>query len=130
MKTNEKKARTKSTKTEKKLPMETNGKKASERVYTRLDQIWGNDGLSKYKTLDINEYERKLDGMSKVDLWEHAVSVQESVIDNKEILKKKLIKRFRQHVSQYRIIEANSTNGKVKKNPISEDVQKILNEGR
>lgn len=110
--------------------METNGKKGSERVYTRLDQIWGEDGLSKYKTLDINEYERKLDSMSKVDLWEHAVSVQESVIDNKEILKKKLLKRFRQHVSQYRVIEANSANGRIKKEPVSEDIQKILNEGR
>lgn len=109
--------------------METNGKKGTEKVYTRLDQIWGNDGLSKYKTLDVQEYEQKLNSMSKIDLWEHAVSVQESVIDNKEILKKKLIKRFRQHVSQYKVIEANSANGK-KKTKISDEALEVLKGGR
>lgn len=113
----------------KKTPMETNGKQGTERVYTRLDQIWGNDGLRKYKTLDVAEYEQKLDSMSKIDLWEHAISVQESVIDNREILKKKLIKRFRQHVSQYKVIEANSMNGK-NKNKISDEALEILKGGR
>lgn len=113
-----------------KKTMETNGKQGTQKVYNRLDQIWGNDGLSKYKTLDINEYENNLNKMSKMDLWEHAISVQESVIDNKEILKKKLIKRFRQHVSQYKVIDAKSMNGKKEKKEISEDAMEILKQGR
>ena len=42
---------------------------------TTMDQVWGNTGISKYKTLDAAEYKKTIDDMARADLYNHAVSV-------------------------------------------------------
>ena len=37
-----------------------------------LDQIWGDTGISKYKTLDKGEYQTQIGDMNKSDLQTHA----------------------------------------------------------
>ena len=40
---------------------QAHGKDESRPVPTTLDQIWGDDGTSKYRTLDVDEYKEELE---------------------------------------------------------------------
>ena len=93
---------------------------------TTLDQIWGDDGTSLYGTLDENVYQERLDDMNMSDMQSHASRVGIIPIDNRSMLKDRLIKEFRKHTSAYK--------KPVDNNEPSEDVpaniKKILSEGR
>ena len=67
-----------------------------------LEQIWGNDSLSTYSTMDEGEYEGQLNGMAKADMQAHATKVGLIPIDNMGILKQRLVKQFKSHVATYR----------------------------
>ena len=69
---------------------------------TTLEQIWGDDGMSKYSTLDELDYNEELDGYDKVDLQSHATKVGVVPIDNTTLLRQRLIKEFHKHVNAYR----------------------------
>tara|TARA_R100000995_G_C3406588_1_gene87413 strand:+ start:187 stop:588 length:402 start_codon:yes stop_codon:yes gene_type:complete len=90
-----------------------------------LDQIWGDNGTGKYKTLDVDVYTEQLDEMNKSDLQSHATRVGIIPIDNKDLLKKRLITEFQKHVSAYSVPQNNI-------NPIklTKEAKKILSEGR
>jgi hypothetical protein len=92
---------------------------------TTLDQIWGDTGLSKYKTLDENEYSRQLSELSKTDLQAHAASLGIIPIDNRETLTSRLIKEFRRHVSAYTV-----PNQQIKSTKLSLKALNILKEGK
>jgi len=93
---------------------------------TTLDQIFGDTGISKYKTLDLSEYEKSLGEMSLSDLQNHALKLGLVPIDNAQMLKKRLIVAFKVHIAQFRKPIVRN------KKPIELDseTKKILAEGR
>lgn len=110
---------------------ETDGMSIDETSETQpstLDQVWGDDGTSLYKTMDINVYEQVLGNMSKSDLKNEAVRVGLLPIDNMQQLTARLIREFKVHVSSYK---RPSSAGKPQ-NPLAvpDKIRKILEEGR
>ena len=106
---------------------ETDGMAVEEEKYepSSLDQVWGDDGLSKYNTLDQKKYDEKLGDMSKADLKQEAIRVGLLPIDNMEQLKLRPQKQFKVHASSYKRPFKTYTPTKV-----SKEVQKILDEGK
>lgn len=96
-------------------------------IPTTLDQIWGDTGLSKYKTLNEDEYKNSLDEMNKTDLHAHACYVGLVPVDNREMLTKRLLTEFRKHAASFRGMPVG--NPKVNQK-ISKEVEQILSEGR
>ena len=91
-----------------------------------LEQVWGDDGTDKYKTLDINTYEKVLANMSKSDLKNEAIRVGLLPIDNHEQLRSRLTREFNAHVASYR--KPDNPNNQVQL--YDEEVMKILGEGK
>ena len=102
---------------------QAHGKKETYEAST-LEQIWGDDGTSKYKTLDENEYLENLNDLSRVDLQAHAVKIGLIPIDNAEQLKKRLLTEFKKHVSQYKLPKISAKSNK----KLSREAMKILEE--
>ena len=94
---------------------------------TTLDQIWGDDGTSKYGTFSKAEYQEHIDNLNKTDLQQHAVKLGIVPVRERARLTKNLMTAFDQHCSKYtKPSEANAgdpTN-------IDEETLKILSEGR
>lgn len=90
-----------------------------------LDQVWGDDGKSKYGTLNSDEYNKYLNDLNKSDLQSHAVKIGLVPIDDRETLIKRLKQEFKKHISQFRV-RPELNNGK----KISKEVKDILAEGR
>jgi len=92
---------------------------------TYLDQIWGDTGLSKYKTLNEDEYVSFISALPKSDLHSHAASIGIMPTDNRESLAQRLLKEFRRHVSAYTVPSAKKATPK-----LSSEASRILGEGR
>ena len=92
---------------------------------TTLNQIFGDDGGWKYKTLDTDEYKNYLNALNKSDLQSHAVEIGIIPIDNKDQLMKRLVREFNRHTAAYKKPMKKSVNLEV-----SQDVLDILAEGR
>ena len=92
---------------------------------TSLDQVWGDTGVSKFGTLDEEEYESSLSSMNKSDLQTHATKVGLVPIDDVNMLRKRLLREFNRHISSFRTPK--QTQG-VKK--MSAKALKILKEGK
>jgi hypothetical protein len=92
---------------------------------TTLDQVWGDDGLWRYKTHDVNEYEGQLDEMTKQDLYAHATKSGLIPVENRELLKSRLMREFRRHEASYTKPRTIDTSVEV-----SSKVRKILSEGK
>lgn len=103
------------------------GKKESASKPTTLDQIWGDTGLWKYSTMNLDEYSDQLQEMTKTDLQAHATKIGLIPVDSREILSQRLVREFKRHVSSYenRPDVSTGTAGE-----ISSEVKKILSEGR
>jgi hypothetical protein len=71
--------------------------------YKSLDQIWGDTGLSKYKTTNLEEYINIINEMNKSDLQAHANKVGLVPIDNREMLTKRLVAEFKKFVSTFNV---------------------------
>lgn len=71
--------------------------------YKSLDQIWGDTGLSKYKTTDLEEYVNYISEMNKSDLQAHANKIGLVPIDNREMLTKRLITEFKKFRSTFNV---------------------------
>lgn len=93
---------------------------------TTLDQIWGDEGTTKYGTIDESVYQERLNDFSRVDLQAHAVTVGLIPIDNAGQLRKRLLVEFKKHVSQYKIPKIDSKANK----PLPRSAMKILEEGK
>jgi hypothetical protein len=91
-----------------------------------LDQIWGDTGMHKYKTLEETEYSEQLKDMARVDLQAHAVKVGLIPIDNAEQLKKRLLLEFRKYTAAYKVPRQSQKS----QAPISREGMKILEEGK
>jgi len=71
--------------------------------YKTLDQIWGDTGLSKYKTTNLKEYIDYISEMNKSDLQAHANKVGLVPIDNRDMLTKRLISEFKKFISTFNV---------------------------
>ena len=93
---------------------------------TTLDQIWGDDGTSKYGTLNEKEYLNKLDGMTKSDIYLHASKLGIVPIDDRKRLQKTLLSGFRKHVAKFKMpTQSDESQEKLPKN-----IREILEEGK
>lgn len=93
--------------------------------YKSLDQIWGDTGLSKYKTTNIEEYKNFINEMNKSDLQAHANKIGLVPIDNREMLTKRLVAEFKKFISTFNVPK--TTDNSVKLDKKSKDV---LSEGK
>ncbi len=93
------------TKNKKKLDLDTAEQahgKIETKTLTRLDQIWGDDGLQKYKTLEKSEYEESLRNMNTAELRNHASKLGIMPVANRDRLLKRLVIEFAKHVSLFK----------------------------
>lgn len=90
-----------------------------------LDQIWGDTGISKYKTLDKEEYQRQINDMNKSDLQTHATKVGLVPVDDSNLLRRRLTKEFEKHISAYKTPKPS-----LKAAKLDGEAMKILNEGK
>jgi hypothetical protein len=99
---------------------------AEEFTPTTLDQIWGDDGTSKYGTIDEGEYLNKLNGMTKSDIYLHASKLGIVPVDDRGRLEKTLLNDFKKHVAKFKMpSQADESHGKLPKN-----IREILEEGK
>ena len=105
---------------------ETHGKIEEGEKPTTLDQIWGDTGLWKYKTMDLIEYKKYLMEMNKTDLQAHAKKIGLIPIDDRINLNKRLVDEFKKHISAYK----SSSQTKETPQDVSEEAKRILSEGR
>lgn len=89
-----------------------------------LDQVLGDDGVSKYKTLNNDVYKEVLENMSKADLKNEAIRVGLLPIDNILQLRIRLLREFTAHVSSYKRPKIS-----IHTPQLSDDARKILEEG-
>jgi len=107
---------------------QTHGK-VEKPLYSTLEQIWGDTGLSRYGTFDENEYAEELKSMTKSDIQAHANKIGLIPIDNRTELTKRLLKEFIYHKSRYSTIPADIQINNIDVN-YSDEVRKILSEGK
>lgn len=107
---------------------QTNGKtvEVNKPIPRTMDEVWGYDGLSKYKTTDLAVYEGQLKEMTKADLQNHAIKVGEAPIDDYPRLKKHLINVFLRHRANY----AKRPEPVNAPKEMSPEVRRILAEGK
>jgi len=92
---------------------------------TSLDQIWGDTGISKFNTLNQEEYESQINEMNKTDLQAHATKIGLVPIDDANALKKRLLREFVKHVNSFQVPKSAKGSQAVSKKAL-----KILGEGK
>ena len=105
---------------------QTHGKEETDFQPTTLAQIWGDDGVSKYGTLNEQEYVKKINDMHFSDLRTHAADIGLIPVDDRELLTKRVISEFRRHVNEY-TVPKNTVEGI---DDLDERARKILEEGK
>lgn len=103
---------------------QAHGKDENKDSVQSLDQLWGDDGMSKYKTLDLIEYTSNLAEMNKSDLQNHAAKLGLVPIDSREILVKRLIAEFKKHTTKYQKVRKQES----KDNNKEAQVKKLLSD--
>ena len=98
-----------------------------ENTPTTLDQIWGDDGTSRYGGVNEEAYRHQIDGMNRTDLQMHASKIGLIPVDSRDQLTKRLMREYRKHHNHY--VQPPSTTD-MAGTDIPEDVLKILREGR
>ena len=93
---------------------------------TSLDQVWGDNGVSEYRTLDAEVYAKTLDNMSKSDLKQEAIRVGLLPKDKVAQLMGRLMRQFNSHVSSYKAPKSIASN----KVNLSDEAIRILGEGK
>jgi hypothetical protein len=107
---------------------QTDGMDQTEKKFqsSTLDQVWGDDGTSQYRTMDAEVYEKVIHNMSKADLKAEAIRVGLLPIDNVDQLVIRLVRQFNSHVSAYKMPLDQQKKGMT----LSEESMKILGEGK
>lgn len=103
---------------------QTHGK-LEETQYKTLDQIWGDDGSSKYTTSNAEDYLNYLSGLNKSDLQDHAKKIGLIPVDNRETLTKRLETEFRKYMSMFKLPK-NSDNSVT----LDKESKDVLSEGK
>lgn len=94
-----------------------------------LDQLLGETGVGKYRTLDEEAYSAELKELNKSDLQAHAIKIGLVPIDDRERLTQRLVREFRKHATLFTSPPKNTGQGMTQKK-ISPELKKILDEGR
>jgi hypothetical protein len=92
---------------------------------TTLDEIMGFNQMSRYNTLSLEDYQKKLDEMNRADLEQEARYVGAIIVESTERLRANLVKEFNSYINSLRRPKHIS-----KPITISKEVEKILKEGR
>ena len=103
---------------------QTHGKKYEP---TTLDQVWGDEGLSVYGTMNEEEYQTQLDEFNRTDLQSHASKIGVVPLDDRSRLTKTLVSEFRKHVSKFR--RPSEVERRVEEDTHAK-VRKLLSDGR
>ena len=111
---------------------QTHGKDEEKVIASTLDQVWGDDGNWRYGTLNLDEYQKELVAMAKVDLQNHATKVGIIPIDNRGMLQQRLVREFQKHVSTYTAsaIPLQNKENQEEGDKVDPEIKKILSEGR
>ena len=104
---------------------QVHGKTEGNTTPTTLNQIWGDDGIWKYSTMNVDQYKVQLDEYNVTDLRRHASKVGIIPVESRARLQDSLIREFKKHVSAYNVPNDPPQTGEV-----SEEAMKILKEGR
>jgi hypothetical protein len=99
--------------------------KTEEAAPSTLNQVWGDDGVWKYKTMDVEKYKQQLDEYNLTDLQRHASKIGIIPVESRARLQDSLMREFKKHISAYNI-----PNDPPQTENISEEAMKILKEGR
>ncbi|REK60333.1 MAG: hypothetical protein DWQ49_05865 [Bacteroidetes bacterium] len=91
-----------------------------------LEQVWGNDGTTRYNTLDADVYAARLADMTRVDLQREAQKRGIVPIEDGKKLRDRLIKEFKLYVGSLTMPPIS----KKEKKEIPADVLKTLREGQ
>ena len=94
---------------------------------TTLDQIWGDEGNSKYGTLEESDYTSQIRAMNKSDLHSHAIKLGILPVENRELLTNRLVREFKKHVLSFK--KPKEATAK-KPKTVSKDLKSILAQGR
>ena len=125
--TSKSKKRSKATKPKREKMIQTHAMEEKESFEkTTLDQVWGDEGYSKYGTLDEEEYTSSIRGLNKTDLHAHAVKVGILPVDNRQLLTSRLTREFKKYVLGFRKPKSEPK----RKTKVSDDIKSILAEGR
>lgn len=109
---------------------QVDGKKESKEELSKprtLNEVWGDDGISEYKTMDESVYSQQLTDMDTVDLQREAVKRGLLPSRGRDIITARLLVQFRKHVNSYGSVASPQT---IHPNKITPEVRRILNEGR
>lgn len=101
-------------------------------IPSTLDQIWGEDGTSKFGTLDRNKYENKLENMTRAEVQAEAQKHGLVPIEDTKRLKRTLVQKFREHAASYAHFPQEKKYQRkrdVGRKEIPEEVLRILREG-
>ena len=93
---------------------------------TTLEEIWGEDGTSKYGTLNPEVYKEKLDGMTKSDIYLHASQMGIVPVDDTNRLKKTLMGLFNRHKAKFQVPPPQDETQPA----LPDKIKKILEEGK
>jgi hypothetical protein len=94
---------------------------------TTLDQIWGDEGSSKYGTLNEEEYSSQIKAMNKSDLHSHAIKLGVLPVENRELLTNRLVREFKKHILSFKKPKQTTAQ---KPQDVSSKVKSILAQGR
>jgi len=94
---------------------------------TTLDQIWGDEGNSKYGTLEESDYTSQIRAMNKSDLHSHAIKLGILPVENRELLTNRLVREFKKHVLSFKKPKESTAK---KPKTVSKDLKSILAQGR
>jgi hypothetical protein len=108
---------------------QSHGKDESKPTPTTLDQIWGDDGVSKYGTMDLETYTEKVRTFTWSDLRAHAAEEGLVPVGDRKELEVKLINKFKTHVSDFTVGGGSSDTSQTQEG-MTDEVRKILEEGR
>lgn len=84
----------------KKPIIETHGKVEEPPKFqpTLLEQIWGDDNMTRYGTLDEEAYAKQVNEMTRSDLEAHARKVGVIIVESSIRLREKLLGEFRSYL--------------------------------
>tara|TARA_Y100001938_G_scaffold104917_1_gene143205 strand:- start:1361 stop:1765 length:405 start_codon:yes stop_codon:yes gene_type:complete len=108
---------------------QSHGKDESKPVPMTLNQIWGDDGLSEYGTLDLESYTQRIKTYTWSDLREEAAKRDIVPIGDRTQIEAKLINKFKNYKSTF-TVEGTTSDTSQEQEGLTDEIKNILREGR
>ena len=99
------------------------------RIPRTLDALFGDNGMSKFGTVNQEEFEDKLESLSvnKIDIEQYATNHGLRSNGNVNELKRKLLAMFQSHVNQFKNLKVVDT---LPKKVNTKELRKLMADGR